>query len=371
MPRLAPRLSRIAGSATVAIGNLVAQKRRQGVDLVSFSVGEPDFDTPQPVKDAAAKALAEGKTKYTPGPGIPELREAVARRHREDNGIPCEAAHVIVSPAKTAIFLSLMATSDRGDEVLLPDPGWVSYEPMVRWTGAKPVGIPLLAEESFRMTPEAVAERIGPKTRVLVLNSPSNPTGGVATPDDVQGLVDLAVDHDLWIVSDEIYQKLIYGSARHVSPASLPGGFERTITVDGVSKAYAMTGWRIGWAVAPKPVWAELDKLQSQSITHCTSFAQYGAAAALTGPQDSVARMRAEFNARRDLIVEGLSSLPGVTCPVPGGAFYAFPRFEARRWGGLGDEELCKALIEKAGVATTPGSSFGRRGKGHLRLSYA
>ncbi len=362
-------MDRITASATLAISNLVAEKRRAGTDVVSFSVGEPDFDTPEHVKEAAIKALREGKTKYTPGPGIPELRDAVAAYHKE-GGIPCEARNVTACPAKHGVLMSILAAAGEGDEVILPDPAWVSYAPMVEWSHAKPVGVHLTAENGFRMTPEAVASRITKKTRMIVLNSPSNPTGGVNTAADVKGIVDLAVDHDIWILSDEIYQRLIY-DGKHVSPASLPGGWERTFTVDGLSKSFAMTGWRMGWVVAPDAAFKQVDKLQSQSITHVTSFAQYGAVAALNGPQDFVAKMREEFQSRRDIIVAGLRKLPGVTCPEPKGAFYAFPKFDATAWGGLDDETLCHRLIEKANVATTPGSSFGAMGKGHLRFSYA
>jgi aspartate aminotransferase len=371
MPSFSPRMSRITASATVAISNLVAKKRREGMDIVSFSVGEPDFDTPQHIKDAAIKALQEGKTKYVPGPGIPELREAVAEYHAKENRIPCKAENVLIAPSKQSVLYSILAVADQGDEVVIPDPAWVSYEPMVQWAHAKPVGVPLVAETGFRMTAEAVAKAITRKTKAIVLNSPSNPTGGVNTDADVKGIADLAKDHDLWVISDEMYQKIRFGGAPHLSPASLPDMADRTITLDGCSKTYAMTGWRIGWAVAPRPAWVELDKLQSQSLTHCTSFAQYGAVAAVNGPKDSVETMRKEFEARRDLIVAGLRALPGVTCPVPGGAFYVFPRFDPRHWGGLDDDALCMQLIDKAGVATTPGSSFGAHGKGHLRLSYA
>ena len=371
MPKFSPRMDRITASATVATSNLVAEKRRQGMDVVSFSVGEPDFDTPQHIKDAAIKALQEGKTKYVPGPGIPELREAVAAYHAKENKIACKAENVLIAPSKQSVLYSILATADQGDEVVIPDPAWVSYEPMVQWAHAKPVGVPLTAETGFRMTPEAVAQRITKKTRAIVLNSPSNPTGGVNTDADVKGIADLAKDHDLWVISDEMYQKIRFDGAPHLSPASLPGMSERTITLDGCSKTYAMTGWRIGWAVAPKPAFVQLDKLQSQSLTHCTSFAQYGAVAAVTGPKDSVETMRKEFQARRDLIVAGLRKLPGVTCPNPGGAFYVFPRFDPKHWGGLDDDKLCMELIDKAGLATTPGSSFGAHGKNHLRMSYA
>ncbi len=361
-------MDRIVGSATVAISNKVAEMKRAGVDMVGFSMGEPDFDTPQHVKDAAKKALDEGKTKYTPGPGIPELRDAIAAAHQRDNGIPCEARHVLATPTKQAVMMAILATADKGDEVLLPDPAWVSYEPLVEWAHAKAVGVPCEAATGFRMTPEAVAERITPKTQVILLNSPSNPTGGVNTPEDVRGITELAIDHDLWIISDEIYQKLIY-EGEHLSPASLPDAFERTITIDGLSKSFAMTGWRTGWAVAPEPAFKQMNKLQSHSVTHVTTFAQYGAVAALTGPQDFVATMHEAFARRRRIMVDGLNAIDGVTCPEPAGAFYAFPHFEQAADGG--DEALCMRLIEEAHVAGTPGSSFGAMGRGHIRFSYA
>lgn len=362
-------MDRIVGSATVAISNLVAERRRAGADVLSLSLGEPDFTTPEHVRDAAKAALDAGHTHYTPGPGIPELREAVADFHRDLNGIPCGPEHVLVTPTKQAVMMSLLALADRGDEVLLPDPAWVSYEPIVRWAHAEPVPVPLDPEAGFRMTPEAVAERITPRSRVVVLNSPSNPTGGVNTPDDVRGIVELAVDHDLWVVSDEIYQRLQY-EGEHQSAAAVDGAWERTVTIDGLSKSFAMTGWRIGWAVAPTPAWKQLNKLQSHSLTHCTSFAQHGAVAALRGPQDSVEEMRETFRRRRDLMVEGLRAIPGVTCAEPQGAFYVFPHFRQAEAAG-GDEALCMRLIEEAGVAGTPGSAFGAGGAGHIRFSYA
>lgn len=362
-------MDRIVGSATVAIAAKVAAKKAEGVDMVSFSMGEPDFDTPEHVREAAKKALDAGHTHYTPGPGIPELRQAIADTHARDNGTPCGPQNVLVTPTKQAVMMSLLAVADQGDEVLLPDPGWVSYAPITQWAHATPVPVPLDAEKGFRMTPDAVAARITPKTRAIVLNSPSNPTGGVNTPDDVRGIVELAQDHDFWIVSDEIYQKLLY-DGEHVSPAALDGGFERTITLDGLSKSFAMTGWRMGWAVAPEPAFKQMSKLQSHSITHCTSFAQHGAVAALTGPQDSVQAMKGAFLERRRLMVDGLRDLPGVTCAEPAGAFYAFPHFDQAEAEG-GDEALTLRLIEEAHVAGTPGSAFGDAGRGHIRFSYA
>ena len=370
VPGFSPRVGRIAPSATAKMSAIVAEKRKAGADVVSFNVGEPDFDTPQHVKDAAVKALGEGKTKYTPNAGIPELREAIAAAEKRDNGIPCAARNVMVTPAKHGVLMSILATCDKGDEILLPDPSWVSYAPMAEWAHARPVPVPLAESTGFRMAPEAVAERITKKARAIVVNSPSNPTGGVNTPEDVRGILDLATDHDLWVISDEIYQKLQF-EGRHQSPAGLPGGFERTLTVNGLSKSFAMTGWRMGWVVGPDAAMPELDKLQGQSISHVTSFAQYGALAAVSGPQDSVAAMKAEFLARRDIMVKGLRALPGVTTPVPKGAFYCFPRFDPKTWGGLADEPLSLKLLAEANVGTTPGDAFGAAGRAHLRFSYA
>jgi aspartate aminotransferase len=363
-------MGRIVGSATIAMNNLVAQKRAAGIDVISFSVGEPDFDTPEHVKQAAKDALDAGKTKYTPGAGIPELRKAIAATAQREQKIPCEAKNVLVAPAKQAVLYSLLAIADHGDDVLLPDPAWVSYDPMIRWAHANPTPVPLGDDDGFRMTPDAVAQAITPRSKAIILNSPSNPTGGVNTPADVRGIVELAVDHDLWVISDEIYRHLQY-EGEGLSPAALPGGFDRTLTIDGLSKSFAMTGWRMGWVIAPPPAFGAIDRLQSHSLTHATSFAQYGAVAALQGPQDSIQAMKAEFRARRDLIVAGLRNLPGVSCPEPLGAFYVFPRFDRRQWGNLKDEDLAIALLDQANIAVTAGSSFGARGQGHLRFSYA
>ncbi len=365
VPGFAPRMDRIVGSATVAISNKVQEMKAQGHDVIGFSVGEPDFDTPQHVKDAAKAALDAGHTKYTPGPGIPALREAIAAYHSERNDIPCEPKHVLATPTKQAVAMTLLALAGQGDEVILPDPAWVSYEPITRWAEAEPVPVECAMEDGFRMRADDVAEAITSKSKVILLNSPSNPTGAVNDPADIRGIVELAEDHDLWIVSDEIYQELIY-EGTHLSPASVDGAFNRTITIDGLSKSFAMTGWRTGWLVAPEPAFKQINKLQSHSVTMVTSFAQYGAVAALTGPRDSIDTMRSAFVERRQAMVDGLNALPGVECPMPQGAFYAFPRFDTDD-----DEALCMRLIEEAKIAPTPGSAFGDAGKGCLRFSYA
>jgi aspartate aminotransferase len=357
-------MDKIVGSATVAISNRVAEMKRAGHDMVGFSVGEPDFDTPEHVKQAAKDALDAGHTKYTPGPGIPELREAISRYHATENNLPCAPSNVIATPTKQAVAMTFLALAGQGDEVLLPDPAWVSYEPITRWAEANPVPVPCRREDGFKMRADDVAEAITSKTKMILLNSPSNPTGAVNDPADIRAIVELAEDHDFWIVSDEIYQKLIY-EGEHLSPGRL--AFDRTVTIDGLSKSFAMTGWRTGWLVAPEPAFKQINKLQSHSVTHVTSFAQYGAVAALNGPQDSVEMMRQAFMERRKVMVDGLNAMDGVSCPTPQGAFYAFPHFQ----NYPDDEKLCFDLIDKAHVAPTPGSAFGEMGKGSLRLSYA
>lgn len=362
----AERMRPVEASGTVKTADVIARLKAQGKEVVSFTVGEPDFDTPPHIREAAKKALDDGMTHYTSSYGLPALREAIAKKSREENRIPCEAKHVLVTPAKQAIFEALLACIDPGDEVVLTDPAWVSYEPIVRLAGGKPVPVPVDARHDFRMRPEDMASVITPRTKLLIVNSPNNPTGSVLREADVRGLCDLAKDHDLWVLSDEIYEKILH-DGQHVSVAAQPGMFERTLTVNGFSKAYAMTGWRLGWLVAPEPALGEVSKLQQHSITHCTSFAMAGGIAALQGPQGSIAEMAREFGARRDLLVAGLNKIPGFRCNVPAGAFYAFPSYDFP----LASQEFADWLLAEAGVAVTPGSSFGRRGEGHVRISYA
>lgn len=367
MPRgYAARIGRVKESGTVRITDAVAKLRREGRRIISFSVGEPDFDTPAPAREALKRAVDAGPTHYVSAWGIPELREAIAKKSREENGIPCQAANVLVTPAKQAIFYAILALVEKGDEVVIPDPAWVSYEPVVELAGGKVVRVPATLETDFRMTPEALAEHLTPRTKLIVANSPSNPTGGVATPADVRGWCDLAKDHDAWLLSDELYEKLIY-EGKHVSPASLPGMAERTLTVNGFSKAYAMTGWRMGWLVADLAPLRQIVKLQQHSLTHPASYSQHGALEALRMDQTCVLQMREEFRARRDIVVEGLRKIPGWTCDVPRGAFYVFARFDHK----VSSMEMAERLLHDAGVAVTPGIEFGPRGEGHVRISYA
>lgn len=368
MPRpVAARLDRMKESGTVKITDAVAKLRREGRDIISFSVGEPDFDTPTPAREAAKRALDEGKTHYVSAWGIPELREAIAERSRRENQIPAQAADVLVTPAKQALFYAVLGLVERGDEVIIPDPAWVSYEPMIALAGATTVRVPATLETDFRLTPEAIAERVTPRTKMIITNSPSNPTGGVATHADVRGWVDLARDHDLWLVADELYEKVLYDGAKHHSPAAEPGAFERTLTVNGFSKAYAMTGWRMGWLCAPRAILSQLVKLQQHSITHPAAYSQYGALEALRMDQAPVREMVTEFRARRDLLVKGLREIPGWECNVPKGAFYVFAKFHHK----MDSMQMAERLLFDAGVAVTPGIEFGPLGEGHVRISYA
>ncbi|MEM3042497.1 MAG: pyridoxal phosphate-dependent aminotransferase, partial [Thermoplasmata archaeon] len=307
MVRVSSRMEGLAESGTVRMANMERELKARGIKTISFALGEPDFPTPAHIVEAAAEAMRAGFTHYTASKGIPELREAIAEKSRVENGIPCSPDDVLVTPTKLGIYLAMMAFVDRDDEVVVPDPGWVSYIPMVRLAGGKPVPLRLRAEDDFRMTPERLAEALTPRTRAVVLNSPSNPTGSVATEADMKGIADLARDHDLLVLTDEIYEKLIY-EGRHVSIASLDGMFERTITFNGLSKSYAMTGWRLGWVVAPKELMKQLDRLQQHTLTCAPSFAQKGAVAALRGPQDCVDRMREEFRRRRDFLLGRLEA---------------------------------------------------------------
>ncbi|HUR68167.1 MAG TPA: pyridoxal phosphate-dependent aminotransferase [Candidatus Thermoplasmatota archaeon] len=367
MPRgFASRMGRVKESGTVRITDAVQKLRKEGREIISFSVGEPDFDTPEPAREALKAAVDAGHTHYVSAWGIPPLRDAIATKSREENRIPCEAKHVLVTPAKQAIFYAILATVEKGDEVLIPDPAWVSYEPIVELAGGKVVRVPATIETDFRMTPEAIAERVTSKTKMLITNSPSNPTGGVATPADVRGWCDLARDHDLWLLSDELYEKLIY-EGEHLSPASQPGMFERTLTVNGFSKAYAMTGWRMGWLVGDMPAMKEIIKLQQHSLTHPAAYSQHGALAALAMDQAPVGAMRDEFRARRDLVVAGLRRIPGWECNVPKGAFYVFAKYHHK----LDSMAMAEKLLHEGGVAVTPGIEFGPLGEGHVRISYA
>ena len=359
------RIQQVPPSGTIAISNLVSQMKAEGVDVVSFSLGEPDFTTPSNIIDSCCGALHDGFTHYTPSMGIPELRAAVSDFENTD-GVPCKPANVLITPTKQAIFMAALGFIDPGDEVILPDPCWVSYEAVIRLAGGVPVYVPTRYEDDFIIDPALVEAAVTPRTRMIVINTPSNPTGAVIPRKVLEEIADIAIRHDLLVMSDEIYEHIIY-DGEHVSIASLPGMFERTILVSGLSKTYAMTGWRLGWAVASEENIKVLNKLQSHSISCCVSFVQKAAVEALRGPQDSRREMVAEFRRRRDLCLDLISEIPQLECNVPQGAFYVFPKYSV----DMPSAKLAEVLLREGHVAVTPGTAFGPGGEGFLRISYA
>ena len=375
--RLAERIDRIQPSATMAITAKAKAMRAQGIDVVGFGAGEPDFDTPQHIKDAAIRALNEGFTKYTPAGGIDELKDAVCSRMGTDYALQYKRSEVIVCcGAKHAIYNAAMALVQAGDEVLVPAPYWVSYPDIVALTGAVPVALPSTEEEGFKITGEQVREAITPRTRALILNSPSNPTGAVYTHEELKDLAAVVLEAGLTVISDDIYDKLLYSDERPGHIAALGQEIRaRTLLVNGVSKTYAMTGWRIGYAVGPEALISAMDKIQGQSTSNPASMAQKAAVEALRGPQDCVEMMVREFDRRRRFMVSRLNAMEGVSCFEPMGAFYAFPRVEAllgRKAGGRvirSASDLAEYLLAEAGVAVVSGEPFGS--DRHMRLSFA
>ena len=366
MKPVADRLKPIGPSPTVRLGALVNEMKRRGEDIVSFSVGEPDFPTPKHIVDAAKKALDEGWTKYVSSLGIPELREAIAEKMNRENGVPVDKDGVLVAPTKHALYVAIMGLVNPGDEVLFPDPGWVSYAPMVHLAGGRPVPVAAAEDAKFELRAEALQEAITPRTKAIVINSPSNPAGSVYSRDTLKGLCDLVTDRDLFLISDEIYEKILY-EGKHYSPASFDGMFERTITVHGFSKTYAMTGWRLGWLAAEKSLVKQLVKVQEHTITCAPAFVQWAGVAALSSPPSVVGKMVDEFRARRDLMLKEFRTVPGLRVSRPRGAFYFFPRFDL----DVSSEEVAERLLKERGVAVTPGAAFGDEGERHLRFSYA
>jgi aspartate/methionine/tyrosine aminotransferase len=330
-----------------------------GRDVVHLEIGQPDFDTPAHVKQAAEAALAAGHTGYCPAAGMPELREAAAAHLSATRGIAVAPEAVLVAPgAKPFLFFTVLATSEPGDEVLLPDPAFPIYASAVRWAGATPVG--------FRDVDELIGS-LTARTRLVMLNSPSNPTGAVMSADEVSAVAEAVAATDAWVLSDEVYRRFLYAGS-FASIATLDGMLERTILLDSCSKTYAMTGWRCGYAAVPEPLRDPLERFFVNAFSCVPPFVQLAAVAALTGPDDFVTGMVAEFAARREIVVAGLNALPGVTCAAPGGAFYAFPDVSAVP---LDADALAARLLDEAGVAVLPGSDFGEAGRGHLRLSFA
>lgn len=361
----------ISPSPTLAVDAKAKALQAAGEDVCGFAAGEPDFDTPQHIKDACAAALMSGKTKYAPTPGIEPLRGAIAARYLAEYGLKVSPSQVIVSPGgKFSCYLGVLATCSPGDEVIVPAPFWVSYPEMVKLAGAVPKLVLADDRSGFKLTPDQLEAAISPRTKLLILNSPSNPTGAVYSREELSALVDVAVRHNLYILSDEMYEHLVYDGTQPTCLASLSKEAEaRTIVVAGFSKTYAMTGWRIGTTVAPAPIAKAISELQSQTTSNVTTFAQYGALAALQEKEktaSALAEMLVAFDRRRKNLHAALNAIPGVSCLLAQGAFYLFPNISKF---GLPDQEFCARLLEQEKVAAVPGSAFGA--EGYLRLSYA
>lgn len=359
------RVKNIAPSATLSIDAKAKQLRKEGKDVVIFGAGEPDFNTPENIKQAAKRAIENNLTRYTPVGGIPELKKAVAGKFKRENNIEYDVSEILIScGGKHSLFNIAMSALDKGDEAILPAPFWVSYEEMIKFAEAKPVFCS--TDEKFRLTAKMVEEKITGNTKLLVLNSPSNPTGAVVDPAEIRKIADLAIEHNFYVVSDEVYEHFVYGKS-HISIASLNDEIKKlAITSNSVSKTYAMTGWRIGYTGAPTEIIKAMDNLQSHSTSNPSSIAQYAALEALSGPQDSVRMMVKAFDERRKFIHKRLNEIKGISCAEPEGAFYAFPDISET---GMSSMEFASRLLDEALVAVVPGSAFGS--ENHVRLSYA
>lgn len=358
---------KVKPSATLEITAKANAMRGSGVDILSFGAGEPDFDTPEHIKNALYKAVKDGFIYYTATPGIPELREAVSEKLMRDNAVDCSANEVIVTPgAKQALYEAIQAITNPGDEILIPDPWWVSYVPMVQLAEGRSVFVPTCEGDGFRLRSEAIEEKITKRTRAIILNSPNNPTGSVLLKDDLKAVADICIDSNILVISDEIYEPMTYDCMHH-SIGSLSGMHERTITVNGFSKAYSMTGWRLGYAAGPIDIIKAMTRIQAHSVSNATSFVQKAGVAALNSSQDCVKNMVNEFKKRRDVMVKMLNDIEGLTCVMPMGAFYAFVNCRSYEQDSF---KLADYLLEK-GVAVIPGGAFGEQGEGFLRLSYA
>ena len=379
MAFLADALSRIKPSATIAVTQMARELKAQGKDVISLSVGEPDFDTPQNIKDAAVAAIARGETKYTPVAGIPELRKAIADKFKRENGLDYKPEQVIVGTGgKQILFNAFMATINPGDEVVIPAPFWVSYPEMIALCGGTPVFVETTLENNFKLTAEQLDKAITPKTKWFMFNSPSNPSGAAYSKDELKALTDVLMKHPhVWVLTDDMYEHLVFGDFVYYTPAQVePALYERTLTMNGVSKAYAMTGWRIGYAAGPLPLIKAMDMIQGQQTSGACSVAQWAAVEALNGPQDFITESKKAFEERRDLVVSMLNQASGIVCPKPEGAFYVYPSCAALigKTAPSGkvietDEDFVMELLATEGVATVHGSSFGLGP--NFRVSYA
>ncbi|HWH24400.1 MAG TPA: pyridoxal phosphate-dependent aminotransferase [Candidatus Limnocylindria bacterium] len=367
--RLAQRMAGIGTETAFEAAARARALEAEGRDIIHLEIGEPDFDTPANIRAAAKKALDDGWTHYGPALGLPVLREAIAEDATARKGFRAEPANVVVTPgAKPIMFFAILALVEPGDEVIYPDPGFPIYESMTRYVGGVPVPINLREENDFRFDPAEVAAATNERTKLIIFNSPHNPTGGVLTPADVEALAEIGRRHpNVTFLADEIYGRIVY-DGEHVSIAALPGMAERTIVLDGFSKTFAMTGWRLGYAIVPSWLVETYSKLIINSVSCTSSFSQVAAAEALRGPQQSVDAMVEEFRTRRELIVEGLNRIPGITCRMPHGAFYVFPNVAGT---GISNNELADKLLYDGGVCVLSGSAFGQHCRDHVRISYA
>lgn len=374
---LAKRISAISPSLTLAITAKAKEMKAKGIDVIGFGAGEPDFDTPEHIKEEAKRALDEGFTKYTPDSGIPELKDAICKKLKKDNDLDYEPGQIIVScGAKHSLYNTMQVLCELGDEVLLPSPYWVSYPEQIRLSGAEPVIIETGEEEGFKLKIERLREKITPKTKLLILNSPSNPTGAVYHREELEAIAEIAIEKNIYVISDEIYEKIIYDNLKHISVASLNPEIKRlTLVINGLSKSYSMTGWRIGYAAGPKEIIQAMSNLQSHSTSHPTSFCQKASIVALEGNQEPLRRMVSEFAQRREYIVERLNSITGISCLKPEGAFYVFPNISKLLGKSYKNQiirdsiNLSRILLEEVKIAVVPGSAFGK--DNYLRLSYA
>ena len=369
MAQLASRQANLGTETAFETLAKAKELERQGKSIIHLEIGEPDFDTPLHIRDAAKKALDDGFTHYGPSAGQLELRESIAKHQTERQGYEVSADNVIVTPGgKPVMFFTIMALVEPGDEVIYPNPGFPIYESMIRYMGGTPIPMQLNEETGYNADIDALKSLVTPRTKLMIVNSPNNPCGSVIPETDLEGLAEIALENDIIVMADEIYKDMYYGGQEHVSITKFPGMRDRTVILDGFSKSYAMTGWRLGYGVFPDFLVEPVVRLMTNSVSCTSVFSQMAAIAALEGPQDSVRMMMEEFTKRRDLVVEGLNSLPGITCPVPKGAFYAFPNIRATGWSS---QQFAEKAMYEAGVALLAGTAFGQYGDGYVRISFA
>jgi aspartate aminotransferase len=368
MVKLAERMSRLGTESAFEVLAKAKALEAAGKEVIHLEIGEPDFDTPDNIREAAVKAIWDGYTHYGPAQGLPELRKAVAEVAGRDKKIDVKPEEVVVVPgAKPIMFFGMLALIDEGDEVIYPNPGFPIYESVIEFLGAKAVPIKLEESKEFCFDVKDLAGLVTPKTKMIVINSPQNPTGGVLCKEDLEAIAKTAIENNIWVLTDEVYSKTLY-EGEHLSIAALPGMREHTIVLDGFSKTYAMTGWRLGYGIMPPELAAALTQIQINATSCTCSFSQVAGIEGLTGDQSGAEKMVAEFKRRRDVIVDGLNKIPGITCLRPKGAFYVFPNITGT---GMRSQQVADLLLKDAGVAALPGTAFGSYGEGYLRFSYA